>query len=77
MISFNIGQLACYQSTLHKIDTIYFVGNYVRGNIIGQKQICFAVNFMGGNKVSPRFLQHDGYLGALGAFMREFETPEL
>jgi len=42
------------------------------------EQICFAVDFMQGNKktVSPRFLTYDGYLGAIGAFMIEFSTDE-
>ena len=35
MISFNIGQLAYYTAKLHNIKTIYFVGSYVRNNILG------------------------------------------
>ena len=37
MISFNIGQLAYYTAKLHNIKTIYFVGNYVRKNPLGQQ----------------------------------------
>ena len=44
MISFNIGQLAYYTAKLHNIRTIYFVGSYVRNNLLGQQQICFAVD---------------------------------
>mmetsp|Transcript_24068 Transcript_24068/g.29906 ORF Transcript_24068/g.29906 Transcript_24068/m.29906 type:complete len:129 (+) Transcript_24068:587-973(+) len=36
MISFNIGQLAYYTAKLHNIRTIYFVGSYVRSNVLGQ-----------------------------------------
>jgi type II pantothenate kinase len=70
--------LAYYQSQLHNINSIYFVGSYVRNNLLGMEQICFAVDFMQGNKqtVSPRFLTYDGYLGAIGAFMNEFSTDE-
>ena len=71
MISFNIGQLAVYQSQIHNINNLYFVGSYVRNNFLGMEQICFAVDFMQGgkSKISPRFLTYDGYLGAIGAFM--------
>ena len=48
MISFNIGQLAYYTAKLHNCKTIYFVGNYVRNNQLGQNQICFAVDIMQG-----------------------------
>jgi type II pantothenate kinase len=61
---------------LHNINNIYFVGSYVRNNYLGMEQICFAVDFMQGgkNKISPRFSNYDGYLGAIGAFMNEFST---
>ena len=36
MISFNIGQLAFYTAKLHNIKNIYFVGNYVRHNLLAQ-----------------------------------------
>lgn len=35
MISFNIGQLAYYCASLHKVKSIYFVGGYVRDNFLG------------------------------------------
>jgi len=78
MISFNIGQLAFYQSQIHNINNIYFVGSYVRNNLLGMEQICFAVNYKKGgmSKISPRFLTYDGYLGAIGAFMQEFVNNE-
>ena len=36
MISFNIGQLACGTAKLHNINEIYFVGSYIRDNILAQ-----------------------------------------
>lgn len=93
MISFNIGQLAFYTAKLHNIKHIYFVGNYVRRNLIGQKQICFAVDVSQGiglmkppadgsavetivPEVGSRFVSFDGYLGAIGAFMNEFNDEQ-
>jgi len=48
MISFNIGQLAFYTAKLHQIKTIYFVSNDVRRNLLGQQQICYAVDISQG-----------------------------
>mmetsp|Transcript_31350 Transcript_31350/g.22713 ORF Transcript_31350/g.22713 Transcript_31350/m.22713 type:complete len:162 (+) Transcript_31350:569-1054(+) len=74
MISFNIGQLAYYSAVMHNIKNIYFIGSYVRNNPLAMEQIMFAVDFMsGGTKsINPHFINFDGYLGAIGAFMYEF-----
>jgi type II pantothenate kinase len=34
MISFNIGQLAFYCSSMHAVKSIHFVGSYVRDNYL-------------------------------------------
>lgn len=74
MISFNIGQLAYYQAQQHDCDTIYFVGNFVRNNLLGMSHIRMIVDLMQQTQnIKSRFLTYDGYLGALGAFMNEFE----
>ncbi len=39
MISFNIGQLAYYQAMQHNCNKIYFVGNFVRNNLLGMSHI--------------------------------------
>jgi type II pantothenate kinase len=46
MISFNIGQLAYYQAAVHNCDTIYFVGNFVRNNLLGMSHIRMIVDLM-------------------------------
>ena len=33
----------------------------------------FAMEFMSGGTARAHFLTYDGYLGAIGAFMKEFE----
>lgn len=37
------------------------------------RRIDFAVHYMSQDKQSPLFLTFDGYLGAIGAFLKEFE----
>ena len=73
MISVNIGQLAVFSSQLNHIEDVYFLGNYTRNNPVGKSYITFGVDFMSGGKVRPLFLAHDGYLGAIGAFLEEFK----
>lgn len=75
MISFNIGQLAYYMAAQHKCNDIYFVGNFVRNNIIGMSHIRQIVDLMQEKKnINARFLTYDGYLGAIGAFMNDFNN---
>ena len=72
MISFNIGQLAYLSSVINDIDDLYFVGNYIRNNPVGKEKISFAVDMLSGEKKRALFITHDGYLGAIGAFLEEF-----
>jgi pantothenate kinase len=38
------------------------------------EKIDFAVQFMSGNRSKAHFLTFDGYLGAIGAFLKEFSV---
>jgi type II pantothenate kinase len=72
MISFNIGQLAYLTACIHNINKIYFVGNYVRDHALAMERINFALEFMSRKEMQASFLTFDGYLGAIGAFLKEF-----
>ena len=89
MISINIGQLAFLTAKMNNIKKIYFAGNYVQNNELGQEQIKFAVNVNQGiglmkppadgsavespaPEVTSHFVSYDGYLGAIGALMNDF-----
>jgi pantothenate kinase len=50
MISFNIGQIAYLTSTLHEVEKMFFIGNYVRGNELAMDKISFAVDYMSQGK---------------------------
>lgn len=58
---------------MHDIEEIYFVGNFIRNNPVGKEKISFAVDLMSGGKAKPLFMTYDGYLGAIGAFLEEFQ----
>jgi len=69
MVTNNIGQVAYLNAQLHKTKRIYFVGNFLRENIISQQRLAFAINFWSAGKNEALFLEHEGYFGALGAFL--------
>lgn len=69
MVSYNIGQIAYLNARVHNLDRIYFGGNFIRNHPYTTADISFAVDFWSGGKMKALFLRHDGYLGAIGAFI--------
>lgn len=69
MVSYNIGQIAYLNARVHGLSRIYFGGNFIRNNPYTIGDISFAVDFWSGGKTKALFLKHDGYLGAIGAFI--------
>lgn len=69
MVSYNIGQIAYLNARVHNLDRIYFGGNFIRNHPYTIADISFAVDFWSGKKMKALFLRHDGYLGAIGAFI--------
>ena len=69
MVTNNIGQVAYLNAQLHKTNRIYFVGNFLRGNKLSQRRLSFAINYWSKGEMEALFLEHEGYFGALGAFL--------
>jgi pantothenate kinase len=69
MITINIGQVAYLNAQLHKTSRIYFVGNFLRENKISQRRLAFAIDYWSKGEMEALFLEHEGYFGALGAFL--------
>lgn len=69
MVTNNIGQVAYLNAQLHKTPRIFFVGNFLRHNIISQQRLAYAIKYWSSGKMEALFLQHEGYFGALGAFL--------
>eukprot|EP00002_Diphylleia_rotans_P039562 TRINITY_DN9200_c0_g1_i1.p1 TRINITY_DN9200_c0_g1~~TRINITY_DN9200_c0_g1_i1.p1 ORF type:complete len:436 (-),score=69.14 TRINITY_DN9200_c0_g1_i1:359-1666(-) len=69
MISNTIGQLACHNAARHNLTRIYFGGYFIRGHQFTMEKISFAVNYFSRGTTKALFLRHEGYLGALGAFV--------
>ena len=74
MVTQNIGQVAFLNATLYKTKNIFFVGNFLRHNRISSRTLAYAINFWSKGAMEARFCKHEGYLGALGAFVRHAEV---
>ncbi|BFZ55166.1 hypothetical protein PYCC9005_002206 [Savitreella phatthalungensis] len=68
-ISNNIGQIAYLQAQKHAIEHIYFGGSYIRGHPQTMNTLSYAIRFWSQARANAYFLRHEGYLGAVGAFL--------
>ncbi|KAI8627842.1 fumble-domain-containing protein [Xylariaceae sp. FL1651] len=69
-ISNNIGQIAYLQSQVHGLSHIYFGGSFIRGHPQTMNTLSFAIKFWSKGQKQAYFLRHEGYLGAVGAFLK-------
>lgn len=68
-ISNNVGQIAYLQAKVHNVQNIYFGGSYIRGHLTTMNTLSYAINFWSEGNKQAFFLKHEGYLGAMGAFL--------
>ncbi|KAL3716877.1 hypothetical protein ACJRO7_008454 [Eucalyptus globulus] len=69
MISYNIGQISYLNALRFGLKRIFFGGFFIRGHAYTMDTISFAVHFWSRGEMQAMFLRHEGFLGALGAFM--------
>ncbi|KAK4125326.1 fumble-domain-containing protein [Parathielavia appendiculata] len=69
-ISNNIGQIAFLQSQIHGLSHIYFGGSFIRGHPQTMNTLSYAIKFWSKGAKQAYFLRHEGYLGAVGAFLK-------
>lgn len=77
MISNDIGQIAYLQSQVHGVNKIIFGGFFIRGQKTTMHTITYAINYWSKGKTTALFLRHEGYLGAVGAYLKGTETEAL
>ncbi|EEC06708.1 pantothenate kinase, putative [Ixodes scapularis] len=70
MISNDIGQIASLYALMHGLTRVYFGGYFLRGHPLSMHTVSFAINYWSKGKVRASFLRHEGYLGAIGAFLK-------
>ena len=66
----NIGQIAYLQSEKHQLEDIYFGGSFIRGHRQTMNTLSYAIKFWSQGAKKAYFLRHEGYLGAVGAFLK-------
>jgi type II pantothenate kinase len=71
-ISNNIGQIAYMNAEKFGLDRIYFGGCFIRGHQATIATLSYAIRFWSKGSKRAFFLRHEGYLGALGAWIRQF-----
>lgn len=69
LVSNNIGQIAFLNAQAHGIQKIFFSGFFIRGHPITMNTLSYAIDFWSQGKIKALFLRHEGYLGAVGAFL--------
>jgi len=69
IISNDIGQIASLYALLHKVKRIYFGGFFLRHRPVSLHTISYSINYWSKGQVQANFLRHEGYLGAIGAFL--------
>jgi type II pantothenate kinase len=69
MVTNNIGLVAYLNAKTVKTSRIYFVGSFLSQNMISQRRLSFAIDFWSKGTMEALFLEHEGYFGALGAFL--------
>ncbi|CAG2057763.1 unnamed protein product, partial [Timema podura] len=70
-ISNDIGQIACLYAMMHKLNKVYFGGYFLRNHPLSMHTISFSINYWSRGQVQALFLRHEGYLGAIGAFLKD------
>lgn len=70
-ISNNIGQIAYLQAQVNSVENIYFSGSFIRGHPQTMNALSYATRFWSKGEKNAYFLRHEGYLGAVGAFIKE------
>ncbi|XP_049319860.1 pantothenate kinase 1a isoform X1 [Astyanax mexicanus] len=75
-ITNNIGSIARMCAVNEKIERVVFVGNFLRINTVSTKLLAYAMDFWSRGQLRALFLEHEGYFGAVGAFLELLKSPE-
>ncbi|KAI9125014.1 hypothetical protein K1719_003630 [Acacia pycnantha] len=69
MTSNNIGQISYLNALLFGLKRIFFAGFFIRSHPFTMDTLSAAVDFWSKGEAKAMFLKHEGFLGAMGAFM--------
>ncbi|KAK7686668.1 hypothetical protein QCA50_010268 [Cerrena zonata] len=69
-ISNNIGQIAYMNAEKYNLERIYFGGCFIRGHAATISTLSYAIRFWSKGTKRALFLRHEGFLGAIGAWIK-------
>jgi len=69
-VSNNIGQIAYMNAEKYNLDRIYFGGCFIRGHATTITTLSYAIRFWSKGTKRALFLRHEGFLGAIGAWIK-------
>ncbi|KAK2461475.1 hypothetical protein APHAL10511_005938 [Amanita phalloides] len=75
-VSNNIGQIAYMNAEKYNLDKIYFGGCFIRGHAATIATLSYAIRFWSKGTKRAMFLRHEGFLGAIGAWMKNISPLE-
>ncbi|KDN52105.1 fumble-domain-containing protein [Tilletiaria anomala UBC 951] len=75
-ISNNIGQIAYMNAEKYDLDRIYFGGCFIRGHRSTISTLSYAIRFWSKGTKRAFFLRHEGYLGAVGAWIKHISIAD-
>ena len=74
-VSNNIGQIAYMNAEKFGLDRIYFGGCFIRGHQATIATLSYAIRFWSKGTKRAFFLRHEGYLGAIGCWIKQLSEP--
>ncbi|CDZ96789.1 Pantothenate kinase PanK and related proteins [Phaffia rhodozyma] len=72
-VSNNIGQIAHMNAEKYDLDRIYFGGCFIRGHPATISTLSYAIRFWSKGTKRAMFLRHEGFLGSIGAWIKNVE----
>ncbi|KAF8841899.1 fumble [Paxillus ammoniavirescens] len=73
-VSNNIGQIAYMNAEKYGLDRIYFGGCFIRGHAATITTLSYAIRFWSKGRKRALFLRHEGFLGAIGAWIKNIDA---
>lgn len=75
-VSNNIGQIAYMNAEKYQLDRIYFGGCFIRGHAATIATLSYAIRFWSKGTKRALFLRHEGFLGAIGAWIKNISPVD-
>ncbi|KAH9486331.1 Pantothenate kinase [Psilocybe cubensis] len=75
-VSNNIGQIAYMNAEKYNLDRIYFGGCFIRGHAATIATLSYAIRFWSKGTKRALFLRHEGFLGSIGAWIRNIDYED-